>query len=212
MPHLFTNLRIKLFYYFNSWQLTIAFLFLSMQVLMLLGILASGYAGSPYINYWILLSYGWFNTVYVWMTLSILAVSLLIFWVFQSIRQRTTRNITFEAMLMILLALGIASFHIFMQVSGGYYQPISSLAHGDRAYHLVHRSSTKSIGFALINCDKTSFFCRPMVQIPIESYRHIKRGWDKGKTRLIYNDKNNSVTVQTPSRSIAVDQSSKTAQ
>jgi hypothetical protein len=199
----------KVFYYFNSWQLTIAFIFLSMQVLMLLGVFASGYAGSPYINYWVLLGYGWFNTVYVWMTLSIIAVSLLIFWVFQSIRQRTTKNITFEAMLMTLLALGIASFHIFMQISGGYYQPISSLLHGDRSYHLVHKSSTKDIGFAMINCDKTSFFCKPIVQIPIDSYRHIKKGWDKGTTSLTFNDKTNAVTVKTPSKSIPVDQFSK---
>jgi hypothetical protein len=202
MSKLFTELSKKLFYYFNSWQLTIAFVFLSMQVLMLSGIFASGYGGSPYINYWVLLGYGWFNTVYVWMTLSIVAVSLLIFWVFQLIRHRTNRNITFEAMLMILLALGIATFHVFMQISGGYYQQISSLAHGDRAYHLVHRSSTSSIGFALINCDKTSFFCKPIVQIPIESYRHLKKGWDKGLTSLTYND--NAVTVKTPSKLIVV--------
>jgi hypothetical protein len=207
MSKLFLELSKKLSHYFNSWQLTIAFVFLSMQVLMLLGIFASGYVGSPYINYWILLGYGWFNTVYVWMTLSIIAVSLLIFWVFQSIRQLTKRNITFEAMLMILLALGIASFHVFIQISGGYYQPISSIAHGDRSYHLVHKSSIKDIGFALINCDKTSFSCKPMVQIPIESYRHIKKGWDKGKTSLTFNDKTNAVTVKTPSKSIAVDQS-----
>jgi hypothetical protein len=211
MSKLFIELSKKLFYYFNSWQLTIAFVFLSMQILMLLGIFASGYAGSPYINYWVLLSYGWFNTVYVWMTLSIIAVSLLIFWVFQLIRQRTNRNITFEAMLMILLALGIASFHVFMQISGGYYQPISSLIHGDRSYHLVHKSSNKDIGFAMINCDKTSFFCKPIVQIPIESYRHIKRGWEKGTTSLLFNDKTNAVTVKTPSKSIAVDQSPKIA-
>jgi hypothetical protein len=212
MSNFFTKLSKKLFYYFNSWQLTIAFIFLSMQILMLLGIFASGYAGSPYINYWVLLGYGWFNTVYVWMTLSIVAVSLLVLWVFQLIRQRTNRNITFEAMLMILLALGIATFHVFMQISGGYYQQISSLAHGDRAYHLVHRSSTNSIGFALINCDKTSFFCKPTVKIPIESYRHIKRGWDKGTTILTYNEKNNAVTIKTPSKLIVVDQSPKTTQ
>jgi hypothetical protein len=209
MSKLFTELSKRLFHYFNSWQLTIAFIFLLMQLLMLLGIFASGYAGSPYINYWVLLGYGWFNTVYVWMTLSIVTVSLLIFWVFQLIRQRTNRNTTFEAMLMILLALGIATFHIFMQISGGYYQQIASLAHGDRSYHLVHRSSTSSIGFALINCDKTSFFCKPIVQIPIESYRHIKRGWDKGTTSLAYNDKTNAVTVKTPSKSITIDQSLK---
>jgi hypothetical protein len=212
MSKLFTELSKRLLHYFNSWQLTIAFVLLSMQVLMLLGIFASGYAGSPYINYWVLLGYGWFNTVYVWLTLSIVAVSLLFFWVFQLIRQRTNRNITFEAMLMILLALGIATFHVFMQISGGYYQQISSLAHGDRAYHLVHRSSTNSIGFALINCDKTSFFCKPIVKIPIESYRHIKRGWDKGTTSLTYNDKTNAVTVKTPSKLIAVDQSPKITQ
>lgn len=211
MAKLFTEFSKKLFHYFNSWQLTIAFVFLSMQILMLFGVFASGYAGSPYINYWVLLGYGWFNTVYVWMTLLIIAVSLLILWVFQLIRQRTNRDITFEAMLMILLALGIASFHIFMQISGGYYQPISSLIHGDRSYHLVHRSSTNSIGFALINCDKTSFFCKPIVQIPIESYRHIKKGWEKGTTSLIFNDKTNAVTVKTPSKSIAVDQSPKIA-
>jgi hypothetical protein len=212
MAKLFTELSKKLFYYFNSWQLTIAFLFLSMQILMLLGIFASGYAGSPYINYWVLLGYGWFNTVYVWMTLSIIAVSLLFFWVFQLIRQRTNRNITFEAMLMILLALGIASFHVFMQISGGYYQPIYSLTHGDRSYHLVHRSSTKDIGFALINCDKTSLFCKPIVQIPIKSYRHIKKGWEKGTTSLTFNDKTNAITVKTPTRSIAIEQSPKTSQ
>jgi hypothetical protein len=205
----FTKLSKRLFHYFNSWQLTIAFILLSMQVLMLLGIFASGYAGSPYINYWVLLGYGWFNTVYVWLTLSIVAVCLLTFWVFQLIRQRTNRNITFEAILMILLALGIATFHVFMQISGGYYQQISSLAHGDRAYHLVHRSSTSSIGFALINCDKTSFFCKPIVQIPIESYRHIKRGWDKGTTILTFDDRTNAVTVKTPSKLIAVEQSPK---
>jgi hypothetical protein len=148
----------------------------------------------------------------VWMTLSIVAVSLLAFWAFQLIRQRTNRNITFEAILMILLALGIATFHVFMQISGGYYQQISSLAYGDRAYHLVHRSSTSSIGFALINCDKTSFFCKPIVQIPIESYRHIKRGWDKGTTILTYNEKNNDVTIKTPSKLITVDQSPKITQ
>jgi hypothetical protein len=126
--------------------------------------------------------------------------------VFQLIRRRTNRNITFEAMLMILLALGIATFHVFMQISGGYYQQISSLAYGDRAYHLVHRSATNSIGFALVNCDKTSFFCNPVVQIPIESYRHIKRGWDKGTTSLTFNDKTNAVTIKTPSKSIAVNQ------
>jgi apolipoprotein N-acyltransferase len=71
MSKLFTELSKRLFHYFNSWQLTIAFIFLLMQLLMLLGIFASGYAGSPYINYWVLLGYGWFNTVYVWMTLSI---------------------------------------------------------------------------------------------------------------------------------------------
>jgi hypothetical protein len=209
MSKLLIKLIKKLFYYFNSWQLTIAFVFLSMQILMLLGIFASGYAGSPYINYWVLLGYGWFNTVYVWLTLSIIAVSLLIFWVFQFIRQRTNKNITFEAMLMALLALGIASLHIFMQISGGYYQPISSLIQNDRAYHLVHRSSTNSTGFALINCDKTSFFCKPIVQIPIESYRHIKRGWDKGTTILTFNDKTNAITVKTPSKLIAVEQSPK---
>lgn len=173
---------------------------------MLLGIFASGYAGSPYINYWILLGYGWFNTVYVWMTLLIIVVSLLFFWIFQLIRQRATRNITFEAMLMTLLALGIASLHVFMQVSGGYYQQISSLAHDGRSYHLVHRLSTKTIGFELINCDKTSFFCNSMVQIPIDSYRHIKKGWDKGKTGLAYDNKNNAVVVTTPTKSIAVGQ------
>ncbi len=206
MSKLFTELGKKLFHYFNSWQLTIAFVFLSMQILMLFGIFASGYAGSPYLNYWVLLGYGWFNTVYVWMALSIIAVSLLIFWMFQLIRQRTTRNITFEAMLMILLSLGIASFHIFMQISGGYYQPISSLIHGDRSYHLVHKLSTKDIGFALINCDKTSFLCKPVVQIPIESYRHIKRGWDNGKTILVYNNATNSLAVKTPAKSIVVKQ------
>lgn len=206
MSKLFMELNEKLFYYFNSWQLTIAFIFLSMQILMLVGILASGYAGFPYINYWVLLSYGWFNTVYVWITLSIIAVSLLIFWVFQFIRQRTSRNITFEAMLMILLALGIATFHIFMQISGGYYQQISTLAHGDRSYHLVHRSSTKNIGFALINCDKTSFSCKPIVKVPIESYRYIKRGWDKGTTKLTYNEKTNAVTVKTPLGLITIEQ------
>jgi hypothetical protein len=209
MSKLFMELNKKVFYYFSSWQLTIAFVFLSMQILMLVGIFASGYAGFPYVNYWVLLGYGWFNTVYVWMTLSIIAVSLLIFWVFQFISQRTSRNITFEAMLMILLALGIATFHVFMQVSGGYYQQISTLAHGDRTYHLVHRSATNSIGFALINCDKTSFFCKPIVQIPIESYRHIKKGWDKGTTSLTYNDRTNAVTVKTPSKLIAVNQSPK---
>jgi hypothetical protein len=212
MSKLFAAVSKKLFYYFNSWQLTIAFVFLSMQVLMLLGIFASGYAGSPYINYWVLLGYGWFNTVYVWMTLSILAISLLIFWVFQLIRQRNNRNITREAMLMSLLALGIATLHIFMQTSGGYYQPISSLSHGDRAYHLVHKSSTNTIGFALINCDKTGFFCNPTVRIPIGSYRHIKRSWENGTTSLVYNDKTNAVIVKTPSKSIAVNQSSKIAQ
>lgn len=206
MSKLFMELNEKLFYYFNSWQLTIAFIFLSMQILMLVGILASGYAGFPYINYWVLLSYGWFNTVYVWITLSIIAVSLLIFWVFQFIRQRTSRNITFEAMLMILLALGIATFHIFMQISGGYYQQISTLAHGDRSYHLVHRSSTKNIGFALINCDKTSFSCKPIVKVPIKSYRYIKRGWDKGTTKLTYNEKTNAVTVKTPLGLITIKQ------
>jgi hypothetical protein len=206
MSKLFMEFSKKLFYYFNSWQLTIAFIFLSMQVLMLLGVFASGYAGFPYINYWMLLGYGWFNTVYVWLTLSIIAVSLLIFWVFQLIRQRTNRNITFEAMLMILLALGIATFHVFMQISGGYYQQISSLAYGDRSYHLVHKSSTSSIGFAVIDCDKTSFFCKPIVQIPIESYRYIKRGWDKGTTKLTYNEKTNAVTVKTPSRLITIKQ------
>jgi hypothetical protein len=209
MSNLFTKLSKKLFHYFNSWQLTIAFVFLFMQILMLLGVFASGYAGSPYINYWILLGYGWFNTVYVWMTLSIIAVSLLFFWLFQLIRQRTSRNITFEAILMTLLALGIATFHVFMQISGGYYQQISSLSHGDRSYHLVHRSSTKSIGFALLNCDKTSLFCNPIVQIPIESYHHIKRSWDKGTAGLIYNEKTNALTVKTSAKSIVVEQSPK---
>ena len=204
MPKLFAAVSKKLFYYFNSWQLTITFLLLSMQILMLLGVFASGYAGSPYINYWVLLGYGWFNTVYVWITISIVALSLLILWVFQLIRQRTNRNITLEAMLMILLALGIATFHIFMQISGGYYQQISSLTHGDRAYHLVHRSSINSIGFALIDCDKTSFFCKPIVQIPIESYRHIKRGWDKKTTSLTYNDQTKAMTIKTPSKLIAI--------
>ena len=208
---LFAAVSKKVFYYFNNWPLTIAFIFLSMQILMLLGVFASGYAGSPYLNYWILLGYGWFNTVYVWITLSIVALSLLIFWVFQLIRQRTDRNMTIEAMLMAVLALGIATFHIFMQISGGYYQQISSLTHGDRAYHLVHRSSTNSIGFALIDCDKTSFFCKPIVPIPIESYRQIKRGWEKKATILTYNDKTNTVTVKTPSKLIAVDQSPKVA-
>jgi hypothetical protein len=212
MSKLFIAVSKKLFHYFNSWRLTIAFMFLSMQVLMLLGVFASGYAGFPYINYWVLLGYGWFNTVYVWMTLSIIAISLLIFWVFQLIRQRTARNITLEAMLMTLLALGIATFHVFVQISGGYYQQISSLAHGDRSYHLVHRSSISSVGFALINCDKTSFFCKPIKQIPIESYRHIKRSWDKGTTSLTYNNKTNAVMVKTASKSIAVDQSPKITQ
>jgi hypothetical protein len=210
MSKLFPELRAKLFYYFHSWQLTIAFVFLSMQIVMLLGIFASGYGGSSYINYWILLGYGWFNTVLVWMTLSIIAVSLLIFWAFQLIRQRTTRKVTFEAMLMILLALGIATFHIFMQVSGGYYQQISSLSHGDREYHLVHRSSTKGIGFGYFDCSQKSLSCSPMVQIPLESYRHIKKGWESGKTRLMYNDATNSVIVKTPTKSISIDQSLRT--
>jgi hypothetical protein len=34
MSHLFTELSKKLSHYFNSWQLTVAFVFLSMQILM----------------------------------------------------------------------------------------------------------------------------------------------------------------------------------
>jgi uncharacterized membrane protein len=87
----------KLSYYFNSWQLVIAFIFLLMQVLMVLGIFASGYCGSPYINYWVLLAYGWFNTVFVWMTLSVIAISLLIFWLFQLICQKAARDLSLRA-------------------------------------------------------------------------------------------------------------------
>jgi hypothetical protein len=205
MSKILAGLSVKLFHYFRSWQLTIAFIFLSMQLLMLLGVFASGYAGSSYINYWMLLGYGWFNTVFVWMTLSILVVSLLFFWALQLIQQKATRKLTLEAILMTLLALGLASFHIFMQISGGYYQPISSLSHGDRSYHLVHKSSTKNISFALVNCDKTSLFCQPIVQIPIESYRHIQKSWHKGTTRLIYNDETKAITVKTPTKSITID-------
>jgi hypothetical protein len=209
IARLFRSFGLILGRYFRYWQLTIGFISLLVQAVLFQ--VLNGMGWGQYLNYWILLASNWLSqTVLIfWLILLTIEILLTIVWVVQWFQKRESLKITSEAISMILLAIGLGFFFAFSIVSIGVYDRMSSLALGDRQYHLFFHSGGNTIPRTLLlDCDRTGFYCR-QIELPSAASVDLLKAWNHGKgiTHLIYNSATNTFAVTTPTTSISLDRS-----
>lgn len=209
MTRLLRSCGLLLSRYFRYWQLTIGLISLVVQVLIFQ--LLAGMGWGTYLNYWLLLASHWLGqTVFlIWLLLVPIEILLAIVWMRQWFQDRESTKVTTEAMCMILLAIGLGFCLAFSIVSIGIYDRMSSLAQGERQYHLfVHVPGNGIPSTSLLDCAWTGFYCR-QIELPGAASIAVLKAWNHGKgiTRLIYNSATNTFIVTTPTTSIALDRS-----
>jgi hypothetical protein len=173
--------------YFQKWQLTVGFVLLLFELLLLLIVSISGVCGVTHINYWMLLAYSWVNGTAIWVAIGSIALLLAIYWIVQFLKNQSDRKTTIEAFWMVLLAFGIATFYGLVQIFSGFYSNVSSLAVDNRQYHLIHRSSAMNSDFLILSCTSDNFSCQAPQLIDPNLSSEIRSGQEKGHADLTYN-------------------------
>jgi hypothetical protein len=209
MTRLFRSFGSLLGRYFRYWQLTTGLISLVVQVLIFQ--LLAGMGWGTDLNYWVLLASHWLGraVLIIWFLLVSIEIFLTIVWVMQWSQKQASRKITTEAILMLLVAISLGFVLAFSIVSIGSYDRMSSLAQGDRQYHLFfHLPSTGMPSTLLLDCDRTGFYCR-RIELPSAASVELLKAWNhgKGKISLIYNSATNTFVVTTPTTSISLDRS-----
>jgi hypothetical protein len=183
--------------YFQKWQLTVGFVSLLFELLLLLIVSISGVCGVTHINYWMLLAYSWVNGAAIWVAIGAIAVLLIVYWIFPFPKNQSDDKTTIEAFWMVLLAFGIATFYGLVQMFSGFYNNVSSLGVDSRQYHLIHRSSAMNSDFLILSCTSDNFSCQAPRLIDPNLSSEIRRGQAKGQADLTYSLGTKTFAVKT---------------
>jgi hypothetical protein len=184
--------------YFQKWQLTVGFVLLLFELLLLLLVSISGVCGVTYINYWMLLAYSWVNSVAIWVAIGSIALLLVVYWIVQVLKNQSNRQATTEAFWMVFLAFGISTFYVIVQLASGIYSNVSSLAVDSRQYHLMHRSWYGGSDFLILGCAPGNFSCQAPRLIDANFSFKIRNAYEKGQADLTYNLGTKTFEVKTP--------------